>query len=787
MLYKRLTLLVPVAFVVLSLNAGDAAKKRWDMDYGPLLGGTFRMEVTPATGKPAGEDYKKSNDGYVLKGLTVRLDREKQACVCYDEETMRLSGAWAGGFIDYNGVIFAGEHHAQPRVKGALHFTAKNGPGWAKDGSFTDPRAEQNGPLPPDWMKFKGYYFHGEKVIFSYTVADCKVLEMPGVSIAGNDIAFVRTFNLEGSSKPLVLHVGGAEGLIGRISPPDAIPGINADTGPASSNGPAQTRVATLTGTDKQFVAGIVGAPEGSEWEISNGQILLKIPALKAPVSFKVVIAASPGAETGKIAAHLKGSIEDLSALTKGGPARWTDSIKTQGTLGSGDGPYLVDTITAPDSNPWNSWIRFGGLDFFADNKRAALCTWSGDVWIVSGIDETLQNLTWKRYATGLYQPLGLKIVNEKIYCTCRDQIVRLHDLNNDDEADFYECFNNDCLLTRHFHEFSLDLQTDAQGNFYYAKGATPGRGGPNFDLWTIHNGGFFKLPPDGSKLEVIARGLRAPNGIAIGPNGEMTSGDNEGSWVPSCPINIIKPGGFVGIPEGVPGLPKPTKRDDPLCWLPKEVDNSSGGQVWVTSDKWGPFKGHMLHMSYGKSSLFKVLWETVNGSAQGGVVRFPINFASGVMRARFNSADGQLYLCGMKGWQTTAARDGIFQRVRYTGKPVHMPIDMKVTKTGIDITFTSALDATEATNADNYSGQQFNLRWKQDYGSPEFSVVEPEKKARDPITIKSVKLSADGKTVSLEIPELKRVYCMVLKYKIKAADGTLINQQINNTINVVP
>jgi hypothetical protein len=51
--------------------------------------------------------------------------------------------------------------------------------------------------------------------------------------------------------------------------------------------------------------------------------------------------------------------------------------------------PYVVDTLTAPDDNPWKSWLRFGGVDFFPDGKSAAICTWSGDVWIVSGIDST--------------------------------------------------------------------------------------------------------------------------------------------------------------------------------------------------------------------------------------------------------------------------------------------------------------------------------------------------------------------------------------------------------------
>ena len=50
---------------------------------------------------------------------------------------------------------------------------------------------------------------------------------------------------------------------------------------------------------------------------------------------------------------------------------------------------------------------------------------------------------------------------------------------------------------------------------------------------------------------------------------------------------------------------------------------------------------------------------------------RTNVSWVSGVMRARFNTVDGQLYLCGLKGWQTRGTKDGIFQRVRYTGATV--------------------------------------------------------------------------------------------------------------------
>ena len=69
-----------------------------------------------------------------------------------------------------------------------------------------------------------------------------------------------------------------------------------------------------------------------------------------------------------------------------------------------GAGAYVTDSITAPVPNPWNRRVRFGGMDFFSDGKRAALCTHEGDVWIVEGIDDTLANLKWRRFASGWWR-----------------------------------------------------------------------------------------------------------------------------------------------------------------------------------------------------------------------------------------------------------------------------------------------------------------------------------------------------------------------------------------------
>src|SRR5262249_11952176 len=147
-----------------------------------------------------------------------------------------------------------------------------------------------------------------------------------------------------------------------------------------------------------------------------------------------------------------------------------------------------------------------------------------------------------------------------------------------------------------------------------------------------------------------------------------------------------------------------PLGYDLPLCWIPRRQDNSSGGQVWVTSDRWGPLKGQMLHLSYGQCRMRLVLREGVRpGGVQGGTVGLPPLFASGVMRGRFSTKDGQLYVSGLKGWVTAATQDGCLQRVRYTGMPVDVPVQARSYRNGLALTFTRPLDKQTVENTGNF------------------------------------------------------------------------------------
>ena len=81
------------------------------------------------------------------------------------------------------------------------------------------------------------------------------------------------------------------------------------------------------------------------------------------------------------------------------------------------------------------------------------------------------RNVRWRRFASGLHQPLGLVVADGKVYVLGRDQITRLHDLDGDGEADFYECVSNAYTTSPAGHDFICGLQRDAAGRFYTVSG----------------------------------------------------------------------------------------------------------------------------------------------------------------------------------------------------------------------------------------------------------------------------------------------------------------------------
>jgi len=706
-------------------------------------------------------DARKGIAGTTYKGQAIRIGQPdgKQATFLFDTELLRASAAVPDHFVSYNtyrdGLGGAGHVIGKPYI-----FETRPVPGWAIEGKFEDPRSDKRGPMPRGIGRYTGMYRYGQQVVFSYTVGKAAVLETPGLESKGDIHAVSRTLNLKSARTDMLMRVCDRPAKSARV----------------------EGNVAILEGPDSVTAVAFIAsrlAHKSLKFLTEKETIALKISPAAASLRFKLLIWTGPANQLDafiKLAAASE-SPADLTAMTKGTTGIWNQTITTRGKLGAGKGAYVVDTLTIPWENPYKLLFRFGGHDFFS-NGDAAICTIDGDVWHVSGIDDKLEKITWKRYATGLFHPLGLKIVDDKVYILGRDQITRLHDFNGDREADFYENFNNDIKIGKHVHEYAIGLSTDPAGNFYFLKG--------NNGNQTVHDASACRVSKDGSKFEIFATGFRWPNGMGVSPDGVVTSSDQQGTWVPSSRIDILTKGGFYGYIPGHHREKKPETYDGPLCWIPHKVDNSSAGQAWVIGNKWGLPAGTMLHLSYGKCKMFSVLQQKVGNVNQAAVWQFPVTFDSGGMRGRFNAKDGQFYVSGLKGWQTRAAKDGCFQRVRYTGAKVYQPVGFAVHKNGILISFSQPLDKKLAEDLESWAIEQWNYQWTRKYGSKEYSVKDPSKIGHDPVAVKSAKLQADGKSVFLRVDDLKPVMQMMIKYDLEATDGKEIVGAVYNTIHAL-
>jgi hypothetical protein len=715
-----------------------------DMDTGPVFNATL-----------AYPSWKGKVRAY--KATAIRVGEKGEAAVVFDRNLLRLAAGWTGGYLHHSDRRFGLLN--TPTPAGPVAFSTPSGSGWAGPKGEWDSAQAPTAPLPRDWAKFKGLYLHGKRVVLSYTVGGADVLESPWVEQADGLTVLTRTVEVGPSGRALTMLVCDVPGSAGA---PRDVNGVRMVLG---RHNEAWTAV-TLVGADKRVSLALGG----------RERAIVRVAPGTKPTRFKVLIWYGRAKDLAPLAKLAKASPAptDLKAWTRPGPARWTKPVVTRGERGADDGPYAVDTLTVPYDNPYKALMFLSGLDFLP-NGDVAVCTAHGDVWLVRGAGARLDKIVWKRFATGLYHPLGLRVVGGKVHVLERGQLTRLHDTNGDGEADFYENVNNDWHTGGGEHSYDTCLETDLAGNFYFFKTGDP---------HTPTGGCLLRVPKDGSNAEAFATGFRHPIGLSVGPDGTVTGADQEGNWMPATRLDVYRKGGFYGDMRAHHRAVPPATYDGPLLWLPKEADNSAGGQAWVQGDKFGLPAGSLLHLSYGRCKLYLVLRQTVDGVAQAGAVDLGLFFLSGAMRGRFNPADGQLYVAGLRGWQTAARRDGCLQRVRYTGRPLRVPTALAVHADGVRLTFTQKLDAATARDPARYRLEQWNYRWRADYGSKHWSVAHPDREGHDVLPVESATLSADGRSVFLRLRPTVPVMQMKIGYDLKGADGKPLTGAVYNTVH---
>lgn len=440
---------------------------------------------------------------------------------------------------------------------------------------------------------------------------------------------------------------------------------------------------------------------------------------------------------------------------------------------------FDVSLARPPEFNP-----KVGGMDFLPDG-RLLVSTWDqeGGLYLLDNVtSDNPDNISYKKIAQGLAEPLGVKVVGDRIFVMQKQELTELIDHNGDDVIDEYRVLCNDWGVSNNFHEFGFGL-AEKDGHLYFnlASGVLPGGAGmPNQHP---DRGSCMKVSIADGSMEKFANGLRTPNGIDVGYGGDLYIADNQGDWLPSSKILHVTKGAWFGSRavdyEGTEGM----KEKLPVVWLPQdEIGNSPTTPLSLNI---GPYKNQMIHGEVTHGGVKRVFVEEVDGELQGCVFRFMQGIEGGVNRITWGP-DGETLYAGCIGnpgnWQHSGQLWFGLQKMKYNGESTFEMLAIRAKSDGIEIELTEPLREGEGGSPDHYNIKQWYYKPTAAYGGPKLDEKNLE--------IKSVNVSDDRKKVFLELQGMKEghiIYVHLNKYFVSENDNSLWSTEAWYTMNNIP
>ena len=452
--------------------------------------------------------------------------------------------------------------------------------------------------------------------------------------------------------------------------------------------------------------------------------------------------------------------------------------------LPGGDEFYRIERFPLPKEIE----LLVTGMDFLP-NGDLAVCTWLGDVWIVEKATGAPAAATYRRFARGLCEPNGLRVIDGKMYVVQKQELTRITDTDGNGEADLFECISQDWGFTGNYHDFSFGPVVDKAGNFHVLRTGNRGVFESRFHGWDL------AIDPKTGKATPVCSGMRSPDGFGTyGPDKDIFMTDNQGNWIGANKLNHLRAGKFYGFPSSTPASRDEFdgKRKDvapPAVWFPYSLVKSASGIETISTDKFGPFAGQMLVGDFQNAIVTRVFLEKVSGEWQGAVWPMMKGFGSGTHRLAFGP-DGRLYVGGLKNaaWAAIAPKETSLDRVTWTGKVPFEVKEARATRTGFELAFTQPVDAATAGSADSFDVAQYTYLHHTTYGSPEID-HDGKKDSSTAITVKKATVSADKLKVTLTLEGWKPGYVTLVRgLDVTSAEGRkLWHDTFYYTLNQIP
>jgi len=443
--------------------------------------------------------------------------------------------------------------------------------------------------------------------------------------------------------------------------------------------------------------------------------------------------------------------------------------------------------------------IEAGSFEVMPDQKRLAIATRRGDIFLTDGAFDEHPEPKFKKFAEGLDEIFGMAYRDGSFLVTQQCEVSRITDIDGDGRADRFETLS-DAWGFRNYHEFAFGSKPDRDGNTWVALCLSE-----SYNSKVPFRGWCLKITPDGKTIPVCS-GIRSPCGIGPNEHDVMFYAESQGPWNGSCSLKVLQPGGFMGHPisfnwyDLAPELGKPPVEPESPSRLEKERKrvkelvpyavvfpykrmgrSISGFTVDRTEGKFGPFSNQIFIGDFSLGVVMRVTTEQVNGVWQGACYPFREGFDTGLLAVQF-TPDGDLIAGGTnRGWPVRGSKAYAIQRLDWTGLVPFEIKEVSAKPTGFKISFTKAVAPAIAADPQTYQLKTFTHIYQQGYGSPEVDQTTP--------TVTKATVAEDRMSVVIEVNGLVQghVHDFHLPAMQSAEGENLLHTSAYYTLNEIP